>query len=132
MFKRHGAKWRDLTQSDYPCELYSFDFQFRFPFEHVDDFWYGERRGCQLLRPDLLEVERFSNETDIALSADIASFLSKGPRFRIPPKLNDKFLDQLDLNLEVFSRQLRWNQIIAKDRPQSLNIPFQRNTFLLA
>jgi hypothetical protein len=128
VLQRHAEKWRDLTDSDYPCAPYHFAYQFCFPFQQVDGYWFDGRGERRCRQPESLAIDSFSNETAVSVPTDVATLLSKGPRFRIPPKLNEKFQDQLALNLEVFSRNLRWNQVNMKATPQTIHVPFQRNT----
>ena len=70
----------------------------------------------------------------VTLPSEVTSLLAKGPRYRIPPNLNEEFLENLHLDLEIFSRQVRWKQNITSHKFQNfqnLEVPFERNTVLM-
>ena len=70
----------------------------------------------------------------LPLPSEVTSLLAKGPRYRIPPNLNEKFLENLHLDLEIFSRQVRWKHKITSQKFQNfqnLEVPFERNTVLM-
>ena len=84
--------------------------------------------------------KEYSNETDIFLPSYLSDLIAKGPNFRIPPLLNDNFMDDVELALDKLTFNLRWrSQIDDSDdvfmsnpsnthsSTASINIPFHKN-----
>ena len=128
-YEQHITKWSKLSDTDFPmCVCYHFDYVPRFPFSYVDNFWCVRPVNKASSRPS----EKFLNETPIELPDTVASLLEKGPNFRVPHRLNEKFLDNIDLDLEVFTYRLRWFEVMKLNpRPQQNMIPFPKNSVKL-
>ena len=129
---RHANKWQVLTSSPvYPCASYFFALQPRFPFHYVDGFWFAPRRSALRSHtyPNDNIQPQVTNDTEISLPNNVHDLLSKGPKFRVPPPLDDKFFDRLNQNLDTLTYKIRW-QYHTKDKSSnsSLYIPFPRNT----
>lgn len=133
IYQRHNRKWYALTGKNYcdSCDNYFAKLGPRLPFACVDDFWFRrERSPNSLSRQNNQNLnDQISNESTVVLPSKVLDLLSKGPNFRIPPILDEKFLEHTSLDLDVFSYKFRWH-FHSKDKPLSpkIQIPFKRNT----
>ena len=125
---RHCRKWTDLTNDRYPLGVASYFCERRpcFPFAYSDDFWCVEveRSGTSVHM-----VNNFTNDTEHDIPAPISQLFSKGPKFRVPPKLNANFTDKARLDLETLTYKLRWNHVFQKqdcNRNDLMKVPFQK------
>jgi hypothetical protein len=129
VYHRHVKKWFDLTRLPYPCDPYLFEHRFGFPVELVDGYWCGIER-CPTVTST--HTVSYTNETDLALPEKVSEFLGKGPKYRLPPVLDSKFVDRAVANLDMLSYHLRWKKAIVADSDKKrLHIPFHRNTVYL-
>ena len=96
-----------------------FKYQCGFSFRHVDDFWYRTGSVLPSVIGDITKTQ-FSNETDLSVPNTVSDLLSLGPRFRISPKLDQKFLDRLDRNLDNLTYRLRWCNFVFSKKPRTI------------
>jgi len=137
-FYKHCKKWTSVTMTDYPVSRLSYhtEHMSSFPFPFVDDFWFaGSGRPSPFVPTDIVNEYRFTNDTDIDIPSTVLEILNKGPKFRVPPKLNNNFLEDAKLQLEVLTYKLRWKSVfsdnIDNDNSDKLVVPFQKNSVRL-
>ena len=53
-----------------------------------------------------LEINELMNECDDPLPQPVIECLEKGPKFRVPPQLNDRFVDKVKTGLEILTRDI--------------------------
>ena len=50
-----------------------------------------------------------TNDSGIVdVPGDVLRFLERGPKFRVPPKLNDGFEEMAKFSLDILTYKLRW------------------------
>ena len=139
IFERHSEKWYRWTNKQFPLSehTYRVDFRPKFPFKFKDELWFNTASDWSTI-PDPnnnSHIGNFSknitNDTELSIPADISTFLSKGPKFRLPNDLNDKFMDSIVTNLDHLQYKLRWSTAIKNTNQNKLNIPFHKNTVKL-
>ena len=132
IYQRHNNKWSKVTDSDFPVRFYIFEYAPRFPFAFVDRFWAissGERMTT--FAPKRVS-EKFINETSISVPQPVTELLEKGPNFRVPHKLDNKFIDQIKLSLDVLTYKLRWSSEMKNAHSHSNHVvPFHKNAVKL-
>lgn len=127
IFVRHGKKWKDLADSDYPCSVYHFEHMFCFPFVHEDSFWCKRNERKDYFSK--VNSKQLSNESNINIPHDVSELLSKGPNFRVQPALDNRFIDRFESDLDTFFYRMRWAHTVKFTQDHSRpKIPFGRNT----
>ena len=130
IYKRHCKKRRDWTGSDLGLFSVSYhvDYVPRFPFVHFDRFWLRRMDHTNSVNNN----NKFTIDADISVPKDVCDVLEKGPKFRVPHKLNNQTISTAKMDLEVLTYKVRW-QDKFKDDPsrQYFHIPFDKNTVKL-
>ena len=108
--------------------LFFFYYMPCFPFPYVDKFWYVNSGSIAFFH----HSDKFINEARVSVPEPVAKLLEKGPNFRVPPKLNKRLYENIDLSLEVLTYRLRWFEAL-KNVPESNHrkIPFPKNSVSL-
>ena len=133
LFQRHGKKWTSLTHCEFPADLYHLTYAPQFPFSHVDVYWCTSSSDRGATAPSYTSA-KFINETSTVMPQLVTELLEKGPNFRLPHNLDNKFMDGIELALEVLTYKLRWFFVAQKNSwTTSYNspIPFQKNSVKL-
>lgn len=131
LLQRHSKKWTSLTDHTYPIVPLSYVCEHKpvFPFPYNDNFW-----CVRVDRPvtRTMRLTNFTNDSEHIIPAHINQVLSKGPKFRVPPKLNAKFTDRAKIDLETLTYNLRWKNVFeSQDNDNSVIVPFHKNTVKL-
>ena len=132
IWKRHSNKWMWWTGRNFPVDRSSYDLQskcsFFFPFR--DDLWF--RTGDSFDQHDSIKVNNhLINETDVFIPSSIETFLSKGPKFRLPHIGDQNFITNNEIAIDTLSYKLRWlhhSRNGRSDYVRKLKIPFDKNT----
>ena len=128
LFNTHAKKWIGL--SGYPYEinmsLYDIHVQPTFPTE----VGYSNLKVARLRQSTLDNTPTtvaYTNVSSVSLPECVVGLINKGPRFCFPPKIDNNFLFNLQLQIQRGMFGLRWN-FHLKDRPNSGQIiPFSKN-----
>ena len=124
-FRRHSHKWSDLTDSNFPVCSYFFDHSPRFPFPFTDSFLCKRQDTTAPFHIS----DKFTNESLVSIPEPVALLLEKGPTFRVPPKLDNKLMTNINLSLETLTYKLRWFEALKmKTTPKLTTIPFHKNS----
>ena len=129
IYKRHCKKWRNWTGSDFKLcfASYHVDYVPRFPFVHFDRFWFR-----RMDHSNLVNNNKFTIDADISVPKSVCDVLEKGPRFRVPHKLNNQTISTAKMDLEVLTYKVRWQDKFKDDLSrQYFHIPFDKNTVKL-
>ena len=129
----HRRKWMDLTGRTYPglsCEISCAPV---FPFPFTDDFLCSvavthlDRTSDVFVFDD--GVEGLSENQ---IPAAISNVLSKGPKYRIPNKVDKHFMKNAEKELDKMTYRIRWNNVFKDiEQKDEFKIPFTKNSVSL-
>ena len=132
-FERHQRKLSNWTGKNYIIDrtLYEVNYRPSYMFDFHDSFWFDDYdRSHQFISNNKYD-SKIRVETDISIPNDILSFLSRGPRFRLPHLHNEHFLKNNQLSILTTCQNYRWKALYDNRDSvpyNKINIPFNKNT----
>ena len=139
-YSSHFAKWRKISNTEYPFNraVYKCSYAPIFPFEYVDEYLCRRHTAADVTGEPRLSrsncnKQDYSNETDVFLPRYLSDLIAKGPNFRIPPLLNEEFMNDVELALDKVTFNLRWSDQLERsdvglsDCKDNFRIPFHKN-----
>ena len=127
-----------MTESTYPqsCDVYHVSHKPRFHFNFIDVWWPVDdcRRNASTHSKSNNYVV---NNSEFDIPTNVEQLLAKGPKFRIPVKLDDKVVKETEKQLDALTYRLRYadirshNDISLNDSSSKLKVPYSKNTVCL-